>query len=111
MTYRTLRTIRHLTYKSALQLPFATTDAVLRDLEDGRGAELEIRGAVSPIAADAELIEIGVGPVQLQGSIGEWRKVLDRELDDLFDLAELPAPSPGVEWEGLRQPLSVLDSE
>jgi hypothetical protein len=93
------------------QLPFATIDAVLRDLEDGRGAELEIRGAVTPIAADAELIEIGIGPVQLQGSIGEWRRVLDRELDDLFDLAELPPPSPSVEWEGPRQPLSVLDSE
>jgi hypothetical protein len=92
-------------------VPYAALDSALRDLEDGRGAEIELGGFTVPIAADAELVEIPFGPVLLQGTLTEWRRVLDRELGELFELADLPVPPIAATWEGPRHPLNVLDTE
>ncbi|MGH9190442.1 MAG: GmrSD restriction endonuclease domain-containing protein [Acidimicrobiales bacterium] len=92
-------------------LALASMVGALDDLADGRGTELVFGGGSVDLPADTMEITLPMGPVLLTGAPEEWRKVLDRELEDLLPGDELPDVRPPSEWDGSRVPLSILDSD
>jgi hypothetical protein len=66
--------------------------------------------SVPAFDAGTESIEIPVGPLLVSGSVADWRKVLEREVESLQPLDQLPVIEPTV-WESERHEFSVLDSE
>ena len=91
-------------------LRWAELDALLGDLSDGRGGEIEVGTEVLAVNAETEIIEIPIGPLCVNGTIDEWRKVLDRELGDLNSLEQMPEVASS-EWSGPLLDVSILDSE
>ncbi len=83
----------------------------LDDLADGRGTELVFGGGSIDLPSETTEIVLPMGPVLLGGAPDEWRKVLDRELDDLLPGDELPEVASPAEWDGSRVSLSILDSD
>ena len=89
----------------------AALQSVLDDLRDGRGTGISLAHERVDIDGDAEMVEIPMGPFLVSGSIDEWQRMMDRELDDLQPLGELPdITEPGV-WKGERQSFPVIESE
>ncbi len=89
---------------------YAEVAALLADLGDGRGGEIEIAGEAIAVDADTDFLELPIGPLLVGGTLGEWRKVLDRELEEISVPDALPDVSKKP-WDGPRQAFSVLDSE
>jgi|GEM_PF-152043 len=89
---------------------YAELDALVTDLENGRGGEIQIGGEVLAIDAETEFVEIPIGPLLVGGTLAEWRKVLERELEDLSPADAMPAEEAG-QWSGPRQSFSILESE
>jgi hypothetical protein len=89
---------------------YAEVAALLADLGDGRGGEIEIAGEAIAVDADTDFLELPIGPLLVGGTLGEWRKVLGRELEDISVPDALPDVSKKP-WDGPRQAFSVLDSE
>ena len=89
----------------------ASIAGALDDLADGRGTELIIGGAAIDLPAETTELVLPVGPVLVSGAPGEWRKVLDRELDDLLPGDEMPDVQTPPEYDGQRVSLSILDSD
>lgn len=92
-------------------LMLASIVGALDDLADGVGTELIVGRESINIAADSTEIALPMGPVLLTGALDEWRKVLERELDDLLPADELPAVPELPVWDGPRVTLSVLDTD
>jgi hypothetical protein len=63
------------------------------------------------LSADLAEIAIPMGPALVTGSPSEWRKVVDRELEDLLSADELPAIPEPAPWDADRVELSVLDTD
>ena len=89
---------------------FAALDSLVSDLEDGRGAELALGDDYLAFDAEVDVVTVPIGPLDLSGTVGEWRRILQRELEELTALDEL-ATVGGPPWEGMRQPFHLLDSE
>jgi hypothetical protein len=97
------------TWQDTLML--AAIYAALDDLADGVGTELIVSRESINLPANSTEIALPLGPVLVTGALEEWRKVLERELDDLLPADELPdVPEPPV-WDGPRVALSVLDTD
>lgn len=97
-----------------LTVPMAQMELVMDDLESGLASDLIKAGneLVASFDADAEQIEIPVGPFSLTGTREEWRRVLDREYDEaLIGQDQLPSDSRPAEWSGERTPLWILGSD
>lgn len=56
------------------------------------------------------MVTVPIGPLDVNGTVEEWRRILDRELDELAALDEILLLE-SEPWEGPRQPIHVLDSE
>lgn len=97
------------TWRDTLSL--ASIFGALDDLADGRGTELVFGARSIDLPADTTELVLPMGPVLLSGAPEEWRKVLERELDDLLPGDELPEVSTPPEWGGPRVALSILDSD
>ena len=81
----------------------------LSDVEDGLTASLSLGNEVATVEGASNEIEVPIGPLIVTGSLGEWRAMVERELQDLVD-GEAPAGlSPA--WSGDRQPITVLEAE
>ncbi len=91
-------------------LTFAALNALVSDLEDGRGAELEIGDDYLAFDAEVDLVTVPIGPLDVNGTVEEWRRILDRELDELAASDEISFLE-SEPWEGPRQPFHLLDSE
>lgn len=92
-------------------ITFASIAGALDDLADGRGTELVFGGSAFDLPAETTELVIPMGPVLVSGSLDEWRKVLDRELDDVLPADEVPHLDHPGDWDGARHPLSILDSD
>lgn len=92
-------------------LAFGSIVGALDDLADGRGTELVFGGGSIDLPADTAEIVLPAGPVLVSGAPEEWRKVLDRELDDLLPGDEVPDEPAPPECQGTRIALSVLDTD
>lgn len=92
-------------------LMLASVVGALDDLADGVGTELIVGAESINLAANSTEIALPMGPVLVTGALDEWRKVLERELDDLLPADELPAVAEPPVWEGPRATLSVLDAD
>jgi len=55
-------------------------------------------------------VTVPMGPLDVSGTVDEWRLILKRELEELTGLDELSALD-STPWEGPRQPFHLLDSE
>jgi len=88
---------------------FDSVIGALNDLADGRGSELIVGQESIDLPAETSELGLPMGPILVTGGLDEWRKVLDRELDDLLPLDELPSISEPPVWDGARVNLSVLD--
>jgi hypothetical protein len=97
------------TWQDTLML--ASIHGALDDLADGVGTELVLGHESINLSADATEIALPMGPMIVTGALDEWRKVLEREIDDLLPADELPAVPEPPAWEGPRSPISVLDTE
>jgi len=84
--------------------------ALLGDLEDGRGGELVVGDDYLAFDADADVVTVPIGPLDVTGTVEEWHRILDRELSELAPLDELPATDTSY-WEAPRQEFHVLESE
>ena len=62
------------------------------------------------VASAVEVVTVPFGPLEVTGTVAEWRTVLDRELADMKPADEL-AVSDGDAWEGVRSDFHVLESE
>jgi hypothetical protein len=89
---------------------YAALDALVSDLEDGRGAELVIGDDYLAFDAEVDVVTVPIGPLDVSGTIEEWRRILDRELDELAPSDEL-SMLDRQQWEGTRHPFHILDSE
>lgn len=89
---------------------FAALDALVSDLEDGRGAELALGADYLAFDAEVDVVSVPIGPLDISGTVDEWRRILKRELEELTAFDEL-ATVEGLSWEGPRQPFHLLDSE
>jgi len=47
----------------------------------------------------------------VSGTVGEWRAVIERELEEMAPPEERPAVEEARGWEGERAPFPVVDSE
>jgi hypothetical protein len=92
-------------------LMLASIMGALDDLADGVGTELVVGREPINLPADSTEIALPMGPVIVTGALDEWRKVVERELDDLLAADELPAVAEPPAWEGPRVTLSVLDTD
>lgn len=92
-------------------LMFSSIQGALNDLADGIGTELIVGRESINLSAESTEIALPMGPVLVSGALDEWRKVLERELDDLLPADEMPdVPEPTI-WDGPRLSLSVLDTD
>lgn len=95
-------------------VPMSEMERLMSDLASGLAGDLLGSDGV-PIAsvdADAELIEIPVGPLLVGGNKDDWRKVLDREYEDAaIGQESIPAQTDAAEWPGERIRFSVLASD
>jgi len=92
-------------------LMFGSIQGALEDLADGVGSELIVGRESINLPADSTEIALPMGPALVTGGLDEWRKVLERELDNLLPADELPAvPEPPV-WDGPRVNVWVLDTD
>lgn len=92
-------------------LMFGSIQGALDDLADGVGSELIVGRESINLPADSAEIALPMGPALVTGGLDEWRKVLERELDNLLPADELPAvPEPPV-WDGPRVNVWVLDTD
>lgn len=92
-------------------MAFNSIVGALDDLADGRGTELVFGSGSIDLSSETTEVVLPLGPVLLSGAPEEWRKVLDRELDDLLPGDELPEIAEPTEWGGSRVLLSILDSD
>jgi hypothetical protein len=91
-------------------VPLAALDSLVSDLEDGRGAELAIGDEYLAFDGDADVVTVPMGPLDVSGTVDEWRLILKRELGELVGLGSL-LTVVSTPWEGPRQPFHLLDSE
>lgn len=92
-------------------VPLIDLLSFVEDLETGHAAHITIGADTSIVQAGEETIVVHVGPLSATGTLEEWRKVLDRELGDVYakgDGPEIRTPPP---WEGGRTDFPILDSE
>ena len=89
---------------------FAALDSLVSDLEDGRGAELAIGDDYLAFDAEVDIVTVPMGPLDVSGTVDEWRLILKRELEELTPLDEL-STLESTGWEGARHPFHLLDSE
>jgi hypothetical protein len=83
----------------------------LQDLVNGFGSGLTLGGEAIDFESGAEAIELPVGPLLVQGTLDEWRSVLEREMVEMSPPNECPNLGDGDPWEGERLPFPILDSE
>lgn len=88
-----------------------TIQDALDDLADGLGTEVTIAGDVVAVSADAEQLALPLAPLLVTGSIEEWRKVIDREIGDMFPAEELPEVPGFLAWQGELTEFPVMDSD
>jgi hypothetical protein len=81
------------------------------ELEEGLGSDLTIGLREVSIQAGEDEIVIPTGPLDVVGSLDEWRKILDRELGDLQDPRTRPLVKPSKEWTDERVRFPVLQSD
>lgn len=60
--------------------------------------------------AEVDVVTVPIGPLDVSGTVDEWRLILKRELEELTALDEL-STLESTPWEGQRQPFHLLDSE
>lgn len=60
--------------------------------------------------AEVDVVTVPIGPLDVSGTVEEWRLILKRELEELTAFDELSAVE-GAPWEGQPQPFHLLDSE
>lgn len=89
---------------------FAALDSLVSDLEDGRGAELVIGDDYLAFDAEVDVVTVPIGPLEVSGTMDEWRLILKRELEELTPLDEL-STLERTGWAGPRHPFHLLDSE
>ncbi len=86
-----------------LSIPMAQMEGVMEDLESGIASDITLPAGdvIASFEAEAEQIEIPVGPFLVSGTRQDWRKVLSREYDEaVIGLDELPSITPSPVWEG-----------
>lgn len=77
----------------------AALDSLVSDLEDGRGAELAIGDDYLAFDAEVDVVTVPIGPLDVGGTVDEWRLILKRELEELTVLDEL-STLESTPWEG-----------
>jgi hypothetical protein len=92
-------------------LMFGSIQGALDDLADGVGSELIVGRESINLPADSTEIALPMGPALVTGGLDEWRKVLERELDNLLPADELPAVAEPPVWDGPRVNVWVLDTD
>lgn len=97
-------------HEARVVLRWAELNALLTDLSDGLGGEIEVASELLAVDAETEFMKIPIGPLLVGGTIGEWRKVLDGELRDLNPPEQMPETVTS-EWNGPLLDFSILDSE
>lgn len=89
---------------------FAALDSLVSDLEDGRGAELAIGDDYLAFDAEVDVVTVPIGPLDVSGTVDEWRLILKRELEELTGLDEL-STLERTPWNDPRKPFHLVDSE
>ena len=92
-------------------VPAGDMDRALNDLDEGLASEIEIAGTRIAFEPEADLIEVPLGPLMIEGTLEEWRKVWIREQDEATITDSLPSVSDSPAWDGTRTPFSILASE
>lgn len=83
----------------------------LDDLEAGLASDLRVGEQVVSASPTDETIDIPVGPLLATGTLAEWQKVLDREVDDAQPFADAPAVPSQAVWTGPRAPFPISESD
>jgi hypothetical protein len=83
----------------------------INDLENGYSAAFGVDGDPIELESGVDAIELPVGPLLVTGTLEEWRTVLDREIQQIAPLEELPSVDSPAPWTGSRCRFPVLDSE
>lgn len=91
--------------------PMAEFDRVLTDLENGLVSQIELGGEVVTFAADAESVDVPIGPLLATGSLDEWRLVLEREYLEAEVVGRVSFTQTGAAWTGDRTIFSIASSE
>jgi hypothetical protein len=92
-------------------LPLRELRLFITDLENGFASGLTIGGEAVDLDPGAEAIELPVGPLLAQGTLNEWRAVLEREMAEMSPAGDRPELGETPVWEGTRLPFPVIDSE
>ncbi len=68
---------------------------LIEDVADGRGSAIVLGREEFGIEANAESVDLPMGPLVVTGAIDDWLKILDREFADIASADELPdVPEP-----------------
>ena len=63
---------------------------LLDDIEEGIATQLDVgAGLVVSVEVDNDIIEVQMGPVVVQGTLDEWRRLVERELGDTTSEVEM----------------------
>lgn len=74
-------------------LPVATLLAALSDVENGIATQLDLpNGDAVPVINTEDGVSIELGPIRLDGPIGDWKDLLDREFAEVLPLSEMGTP-------------------
>lgn len=92
-------------------VPAAALLSMLADLADGHGSEVPVAGENIEVPPGSDEIRIPIGPLWVTGSLADWEKILDRELDEPSPVESIPNVLADAAWEGDRVEFAVLDSD
>jgi hypothetical protein len=92
-------------------IPASDFDRLLEDLASGLASDIVMAGERISVDADAQAVEVPIGPFLVQGPLEDWQVVWDREYEDVSIVEKIPVTTDSPPWTGDRVPFSVLVSE
>lgn len=84
----------------------------LEEVAEGIATQLEpTDGVVLPFDVDEDVVSVQLGPIRLDGTLEEWRRVVDRELSDVTPSSDAGHARPWQQPDAVTARLSVLECE
>lgn len=97
---------------AAGSLPVDSLLRALADAENGIATQIDLAtGDAIPLLVEEESVALDLGPIRLEGSIQEWREVLDREIAEVVGTEGQVVPNGWIDAIAEPAPFSILETD